>query len=137
MLNRVTLQGRLTADPESRITNNNVYVSSFRLAVEGDYKDSNGERKSEFINVVAWRGTAEFVIKYFRKGQMAIIEGKLQSRQYQDKNGITRYVTEVLAEHVYFAGSKQVEQKAQEEQGYDPWGAYNGPVDIAPDDLPY
>ena len=135
MLNRVTLQGRLTADPESRITNNNVYVTSFRLAVEGDYKDSNGERKSDFFNIVAWRGTAEFVIKHFRKGQMVIIEGKLQSRQYEDKNGITRYVTEVLAEHAYFAGSKPAEQKA--EDTYDPWGAYNGPVDIASDDLPY
>lgn len=107
-LNRVLLQGRLTADPELRHTNSGTAVASFRLAVDRDFKDKEtGERKADFINVVAWRATGEFVSRYFTKGRMAIVEGKLQVREYTDKEGNKRYATDVVAESVYFGGEKR------------------------------
>jgi len=108
MLNKILLQGRLVADPELRHTQNNVAVASFRLAVERDFKDRDtGERKADFINVVAWRQTAEFVSRFFSKGRMAIVEGKLQVRKYTDQEGNQRYTTEVVADAVYFGDSKR------------------------------
>lgn len=106
MLNKVLLQGRLVADPEIRHTTNGTAVVSFRLAVDRDFKNQNGEKEADFINIVAWRNTAEFVGKYFEKGQMAIVDGRLQVRDYTDRDGNKRYVTEVVANSVYFAGSK-------------------------------
>lgn len=106
MLNKVLLQGRLVADPETRHTQNGTAVSSFRLAVDRDFKNQNGEKEADFINIVAWRSTAEFVGKYFEKGQMAIVDGRLQVRDYTDRDGNKRYVTEVVANSVYFAGNK-------------------------------
>lgn len=108
MLNRIILQGRLVADPELRHTQNGVAVATFRLAVDRDFKDRDtGERKADFINVVAWRHTGEFASRYFGKGQMAVLEGKLQSRTYEDQDGKRRYTTEVIAENLYFCGSKR------------------------------
>lgn len=108
MLNKIFLQGRLVADPELRHTPNGVAVASFRLAVDRDFKDRDtGERKADFFNIVAWRQQAEFISRYFNKGSMALIEGKLQSRDYNDKDGNRRYVTEVVVDSVFFPGSRR------------------------------
>ena len=108
MLNKVILQGRLVADPELRHTGGGVAWASFRLAVDRDFKDKEtGERKADFHSIVAWRQTAVFVEKYLSKGRMVIVEGKLQSRAYDDQEGNRRYITEVVADNVYFADSKR------------------------------
>lgn len=108
MLNVITIQGRLTRDPEIRHTASGTAVASFSLAVERDYTSKDGgERETDFVDVVAWRGTAEFVCKYFTKGQMAIVSGRLQIRPWTDDKGNKRRSTEVVAEHVYFSGSKK------------------------------
>lgn len=108
MLNVITIQGRLTRDPELRHTANGTAVASFALAVDRDYTSKDGgERETDFVDVVAWRGTAEFVCKYFTKGQLAIASGRLQIRPWTDDNGNKRRSTEVVAEHVYFGGSKK------------------------------
>lgn len=107
MLNTVSIQGRLVADPELRTTQSGVSVCNFRVAVDRDYVPRDGERQADFFTVVCWRGTAEFVQKYFHKGQMIIINGTLQSRSYDDSNGIHRYSVEIQADRVNFAGSKQ------------------------------
>lgn len=110
MLNKTFLQGRLVADPELRHTQSGVPVASFRLAVDRDFKDRDtGERKADFFNIVAWRQQAEFISRYFNKGSMALIEGKLQSRDYTDKDGNRRYATDVVADAVYFGDSKKSE----------------------------
>ena len=107
MLNKTFLQGRLVADPELRHTAGGVAWASFRLAVDRDFKDrETGERQADFISVLAWRQTALFVEKYFSKGRMAIVEGKLQTRNYE-KDGVRVYVTEVVADNVYFGDSKR------------------------------
>lgn len=120
MLNKVFLQGRLVADPELRRTQSNTAVASFRLAVDQDYKDKEtGQRKADFINVVAWRQTAEFVSRFLTKGRMAIVEGKLQTRDYTDRDGNRRFVTEVVADNVYFGDSrKDGAAPAESSQGY-------------------
>lgn len=107
MLNHITLAGRLTSDPELRRTQSGIAVASFNLAVDQDYKNQNGDRGVDFIPIVAWRNTAEFAEKYFEKGQMAIVSGRLTSRHYEDKNGNKRTAYEVVANSIYFAGSKQ------------------------------
>ena len=120
MLNKVFIQGRLVADPELRHTPNGVAVASFRVAVDRDFKDKNtGERQADFINVVAWRATGEFVSKFFSKGRMAIVEGKLQSRNYEDKDGNKRYALEVIADNVYFGDSKR-DQEPEKEPEFQP-----------------
>ncbi len=119
MLNKVFMQGRLVADPELRHTPNGVAVASFRIAVDRDFKDKSGERQADFVNVIAWRATAEFVSKFFSKGRMAIVEGKLQSRNYEDKDGNKRYALEVVADNVYFGDSKR-DQVAEKEPEYQP-----------------
>lgn len=108
MLNKIFLQGRLVADPELRHTQSGVAVASFRIAVDRNYKDrETGERKADFINVVAWRQTGEFVSRFFTKGRMAIVEGELQTRDYTDRDGNRRYATEVVADNVYFGDSRR------------------------------
>lgn len=119
MLNKVFMQGRLVADPELRHTPNGVAVASFRIAVDRDFKDKSGERQADFVNVIAWRATAEFVSKFFSKGRMAIVEGKLQSRNYEDKDGNKRYALEVIADNVYFGDSKK-DQVAEKEPEFQP-----------------
>lgn len=106
MLNHITIAGRLTADPELRRTQSGVAVTTFSLAVERDFKAQNGDRETDFFPVVAWRSTAEFAAKYFTKGKMAIVSGRLQTRTYMDKEGAQRKVTEIIADSVYFGGDK-------------------------------
>ena len=106
MFNLVVLTGRLTADPELKTTPSGVSVCSFSIAVERRYKQGE-ERQADFINIVAWRSTAEFVSKYFSKGSMIGIEGAIQTRKYQDKNGNNRTAFEVVANNVQFVESKR------------------------------
>lgn len=108
MLNKCFFQGRLTRDPELRHTQAGVAVAAFTLAVDRDLKDkTTGERATDFIDCVAWRGTAEFVCRFFSKGQMAVVVGPLQFRSWTDKEGNKRRTAEVLAESVYFGESKR------------------------------
>ena len=108
MLNKIFIMGRLTRDPELRRTQTGTPVASFTLAVDRDFKDkSTGERATDFINVVAWRQTGEFVSRYFTKGRMAVVEGRLQMRDWTDKDGNKRTTAEVVAENVYFGDSKR------------------------------
>jgi len=106
MLNVVVLMGRLTADPELRKTANDASVTSFSIAVDRNFANKQGERQTDFINITAWRQQAEFICKYFRKGSMIAIEGSLQTRNYEDKDGNKRTAYEVLASSVSFTGSK-------------------------------
>ena len=105
MLNSVIIMGRLTADPELRTTTNGLSVTSFTVAVDRNYK-SGDERQTDFISVVAWRGTADFVTRFFKKGQMIAVQGSLQVRSYEDKNGNKRTAYDVVADNVSFCGSK-------------------------------
>lgn len=108
MLNKVFIQGRMCADPVIRHTQSGTAVVSFTLAVERDFKDkTTGERTTDFIDVVAWRGTAEFVSRFFAKGRMAVVVGSLQIRAWEDKDGNKRRTAEVIAENVYFGESKR------------------------------
>ena len=107
MLNKIILMGRLVRDPELRRTQGGTAVASFSLAVDRDYKTQNGEKETDFIDIVAWRSTAEFVSKYFTKGRMAVVEGRLQVRDWTDKDGARRRTTEVVADSVYFGDSKR------------------------------
>lgn len=109
MLNKTILMGRLTDNPKKRQTPNGINVATFSLAVERQYDKD----KTDFINIVAWRQTADFVNKYFKKGQLVAIEGNLQSRSYEDKNGNKRYMVEVVAEQVYFTGSKKTDSSLE------------------------
>lgn len=107
MLNHIVIMGRLTAAPELRYTQQNTPVASFTLAVDRDYQQGGSEKQTDFIPCVAWRGTAEFVSKYFSKGSMAAVSGRLQLRDWTDKDGNKRRTAEVVAESVYFGESKK------------------------------
>ena len=108
MLNKIFLMGRLTRDPELRRTQSGTAVASFSLAVDRDFKDkATGEKATDFIDVVAWRQTAEFVNRYFTKGRMAVVEGRLQIRDWTDKDGGKRRTAEVVADNVYFGDSRR------------------------------
>lgn len=107
MLNRIIIMGRLTRDPELRHTQSGTAVASFSLAVDRDFKNQNGEKETDFIDVVAWRNSAEFVSRYFAKGRMAVVEGRLQIRPWQDRDGNKRRSAEVVADNVYFGDSKK------------------------------
>lgn len=110
MLNKIVIMGRLTRDPEMRQTGSGTSVTSFSLAVGRDYSGRDGgEKQTDFIDVVAWRHTAEFVDKYFAKGDMAAVSGRLQIRDWTDKDGNKRRSAEVVADNVYFGGSKRRE----------------------------
>ena len=114
MLNHIVLMGRLTRDPELRYTQSQTPVASFRLAVERDFGGRDGgERQTDFIDVSAWRSTAEFVSKYFTKGSMAVVSGRLQSREWTDRDNNKRTSFEVVADNVYFGESK----RSREENG--------------------
>ena len=106
-MNKVILMGRLTRDPEVRYTQSNTAVASFSIAVNRRFVRQGEERKADFINIVAWNQTAEFVSKYFKKGQQVGIIGRIQTRNYDDADGKKVYVTEVVAEEVYFADSRR------------------------------
>ena len=108
MLNHITIMGRLTRDPELRRTGSGVAVASFTVAVDRDFgKNENGEKETDFIDCVAWRQTGEFVSKYFTKGRMAVVSGRLQIRNWTDKDGNKRRTAEVVADNVYFGDSKR------------------------------
>ena len=108
MLNNITLMVRLTRDPELRYTQSGTPVASFSLAVDRDFGSRDGgDRQTDFIDIVAWRQTAEFVSKYFAKGRMAVVSGRLQIRDWQDRDGNKRRSAEVVAENVYFGDSKR------------------------------
>lgn len=109
MLNKVIVMGRLVRDPELRRTNSGTAVASFTIACDRDFNSDGGEREADFIECVAWRNTAEFVSKYFAKGRMAVVSGRLQTRNWTDKEGNKRKATEIVAERVYFGDSKREE----------------------------
>ncbi len=105
MLNHITIMGRLTKDVELRRTGSGVAVASFTIACDRDF-GTNGEKETDFVEVVCWRNTAEFVSKYFSKGRMAVVSGRLQIRKWEDKNGNKRNTAEIVADNVYFGDSK-------------------------------
>ena len=113
MLNHITIMGRMTRDPELRRTGSGIAVASFTLAVDRDRKNEAGEKETDFIDVTAWRNTAEFAAKYFTKGRMAVVSGALQIRNYTDKDGNKRRNAEVVASNIYFADSKPTTEQAQ------------------------
>ena len=113
MLNRVILMGRLVADPELKTTNSGVSVTSFRIAVDRSYVKAGAERQSDFFDIVAWRSSAEFVCRNFSKGSLIAVDGQLQSRQYQTKDGQNRTAIEVMAENVSFTGERKESVKEQ------------------------
>ena len=108
MLNHIVIMGRLTRDPELRRTGSGIAVASFTVAVDRDFgKNENGEKETDFIDCVAWRSTGEFVSKYFTKGRMAVVSGRLQIRKWTDKDGNNRRTAEIVADNVYFGDSKK------------------------------
>ena len=107
MLNVAVLMGRLTGDPEIRVTPDGKKVASFSVACDRDFKSRDGERQTDFLNIVVWEKTAEFLEKYFHKGDLISIEGRIQARQYQDRNGNNRTAVEIVARNVFFTGGKK------------------------------
>lgn len=137
-LNHVTIMGRLTKEPECRRTGSGTAVTSFTIACDRDFADKqSGQKETDFIECVAWKNTAEFVSKYFKKGQMAIVSGRLQIRAWNDKDGNKRRSAEVVADSVYFGESK----KDTEATGYTPKGVSGSEgfqeVDIPDEALPF
>ena len=118
MLNKIILMGRLTRDPELRRTGSGTAVTSFSLACDRDFKSQSGDKETDFIEVVAWKNTAEFVSKYFTKGRMAVVEGRLQIRDWTDKAGNKRTTAEVVAYNVYFADSKRSESNDNQKENF-------------------
>ena len=118
MLNKIVLMGRLTKDPELRRTGSGTAVTSFPLACDRDFKSQSGDKDTDFIEVVAWKNTAEFVSKYFSKGRMAVVEGRLQIRDWTDKAGNKRTTAEVVADNVYFADSKRSESNDNQKENF-------------------
>ena len=118
MLNKIIIMGRLTRDPELRRTGSGTAVTSFSLACDRDFKSQSGDKETDFIEVVAWKNTAEFVSKYFSKGRMALVDGRLQIRDWTDKAGNKRTTAEVVAENVYFADSKRSESNDNQKENF-------------------
>ena len=142
MLNRIVLMGRLTRDPELRRTQSGTAVVSFSIACDRDYAAQGAERETDFIDIVAWRGTAEFVEKYFSKGRMAIVSGSLKSRKWEAKNGDKRISWEVRVESIYFGDSKKDDQRgtnAASPSSSGEAGIPEGftPIDMDDEDLPF
>ena len=119
-MNKVELIGRLTKDPEIRTTANQVAFCNFTLAVDRSFKDANGQRQADFINCVAWRQTATFIQKYFRKGNRLAVIGSIQTRSYEDKNGQKVFVTEVIADEAEFVESNKAQATAPAQQAPEP-----------------
>ena len=124
MLNNIVIMGRLTRDPELRRTSSGVAVASFTLACERDFAAQGADKETDFVDIVAWRSTAEFVSKYFTKGRMAVVSGRLQIRNWEDKEGNKRRSAEILADHVYFGEAKR-DKTTQGEPQYDPQGGFS------------
>ena len=133
MLNKIILMGRPTRDPELKRTQSGTAVANFSLAVDRDFKSQSGEKETDFIDIVAWRSTAEFVSKYFTKGRMAVVEGRLQLRDWVDQSGGKRRSAEVVADNVYFGDSKRDGDTGNYSTGgYRPAGR---PVDVSAGDF--
>jgi len=128
MLNKIILMGRLTRDTELRRTQSGTAVTSFSIACDRDFKSPSGEKETDFIDVVAWRNTAEFVSKYFAKGRMAVVEGRLQMRDWTDKDGNKRTSAEVVADNVYFGDSKRDGDGGGYAPSYGGQGSYSAPA---------
>ena len=129
MLNHITIMGRLTRDPELRRTGSGIAVASFTVAVDRDFgKNENGEKETDFIDCVAWRQTGEFVSKYFTRGSLIVVSGRLQIRSWTDKDGNKRRTAEVVADNVYFGGSKRDSDNGGNAYGGNTYGgnAYGG-----------
>ena len=135
MLNVAVLMGRLVADPELRHTANDISVTSFTLAVDRSYVKSGADRQTDFIDIVAWRNTADFVCKYFRKGQLVAVQGSIQTRTYTDKEGHKRKDFKVIANNVHFAEPKREEKSVEPTKGPDIEN--NDFEDVNSDDLPF
>ena len=136
MINKVFLMGRLTAEPDLRQTTSGVSVCSFRIAVDRSYSGRNGEKRTDFLDIVSWRNTAEFAAKYFSKGKMVIVEGSLQSRNYEDKNGNKRTAIEVVADNCMFGEPKRQEDNVSQFPQEAPKSVDVEP-DLDSDDLPF
>ena len=132
MLNKIIIMGRLTRDPELRRTQSGTAVTSFSIACDRDFKSQSGEKETDFIDVVAWRTTAEFVSKYFAKGRMAVVEGRLQIRDWTDREGVKRRSAEVVADNVYFGDSKRDSGGEYGGSSYGAPPAYGAPSGGAP-----
>lgn len=127
MLNKIFIMGRLTRDPELRRTQSGTAVASFTLAVDRDFKDKEtGEKQTDFIDCVAWRNSAEFVSRYFSKGRMAVVEGRLQIRPWTDKDGNKRRSAEVVADNIYFGDSKKPEDGGYNQRQGDDYASPSG-----------
>lgn len=150
MINRVTLVGRLTKDPEFRTTQKEIDVATFTLAVNRNFTNAQGEREADFINIIVFRKQAHNVNNYLSKGKLAGVDGRIQSRSYENQEGRRIFVTEVIADTVHFLEHKnsnggqpdtyqQQTQRGQntKPQGQDPFANANGPIDISDDDLPF
>jgi single-strand DNA-binding protein len=153
VLNRVVLIGRLTRDPELRYTPNGVAVTTFSLAVDRPYTNQQGQRETDFINIVTWRGLAENCANYLKKGRLAAADGRLQIRNYENNEGRKVYVTEVVADNVRFLESAQGSSQGSQNNQYqdqegggnrektrfndDPFANDGKPIDISDDDLPF
>ena len=142
MLNRIVLMGRLTRDPELRRTQSGTAVVSFSIACDRDYAAQGAERETDFIDIVAWRGTAEFVEKYFSKGRMAIVSGSLESRKWEAKNGDKRISWEVRVDSIYFGDSKKDDQRGTNAASPSSSGEAGMPegftsIDMDDEDLPF
>lgn len=138
MLNHITIMGRLTKDPELRRTGSGVAVTNFTLAVDRDFADKqSGEKETDFIDVVAWRSTGEFVNKYFSKGRMAVASGRLQIREWTDKDGNKRRSAEVVADNVYFGDSKNAADSGSRVPTAAPAPNSFAQIDDDDEDLPF
>lgn len=141
MLNVICLQGRLVRDPELKQTNGGVSVANFTVAVQRNIKNQSGERESDFIDVVCWRHTAEFVCKYMQKGNLVCLNGSLQTRSYEDKNGNKRKAFEVVADNVHMAGDRAARNEETEPEQPAPMREQpvknNGYVEVEDDELPF
>lgn len=137
MLNIIALMGRLTAEPELKHTPNGVATCTFRIAVERSFARAGEERKADFIDIVAWRGTAEFVSKWFKKGSMIVLSGSIQTRNYEDKNGNKRKAVEIIANEVSFGGDKKSSNTADVTPDVPANSNEFTPIDENSEDLPF
>ncbi|AGR47209.1 single-stranded DNA binding protein [Brevibacillus phage Jimmer1] len=137
MLNRVILIGRLTKDPDMKYTPNGVAVTTFTIAVDRRFSGQSGEKETDFIGIVAWRQLADLCTNYLRKGKQCAVEGRLQTRSYDNKEGKKVYVTEVVADNVQFLGSKDGQAQQSNKSSFDDPFASNKPINISDDDLPF
>lgn len=141
-MNKSIIIGRMTKDAEIYTTSGGIRLTRFSIAVTRDYADSNGDQQTDFFNCTAWRGLAEAIVKYVRKGDRIAIVGELQNRSYEDKAGVKRTVTEILVQEVEFLGNKQVSEDKPGETAYKPQKEGVSldtlkPISVADDDLPF